>query len=116
MTEKLFTSDEQRVLEIYRNPKLSGFGRAARLSGQYLLGAGIFTYAAVAYQSWYAVVTYLVFVIYVTIRLLAARRLVDVMPKILAKYETRIAELEARVESPVRCDHDSEDVANESNS
>jgi hypothetical protein len=116
MTENLFGPDERRILDIYRNPKLSGLGRATRLSGQYLLAAGIFTFLAVAYQSWYAIAAYLVFVIFVIVRLLAARRLVGFMPKILAKYEARIAELEARVESPVRCDHASKDVANESNS
>ncbi len=113
MTENLFGPDERRILEIYRDPKLSGLGRAARLSGQYLLGAGIFTYLAVAYNPWNAIVVYLVFVAFVVPRLLAARRLVGLMPKILAKYEARIAELEAQAESGLRCDHASKDAVDE---
>ncbi len=116
MSEMLFTPDERRILEMYRNPKLSGLGRATRLSGQYLLAAGIFTYLAIVYESWYAIVVYLVFASFVIVRLLTARRLAGFMPNILAKYETRIAELEAHVQSSVRCDHDTTDVANESNS
>ncbi len=115
MTEKLFGPEERRVLEMYRNPKLSGLGRATRLSGQYLLGAGIFTYLAVAYNPWYAIVVYLVFVAFVIVRLLAARSLVGIMPRILAKYEARIAELEAQVESGLRCDHGSKDAVDEFN-
>ena len=99
MTEEMFTPEERRVLEIYRHPTSSGLGRAARLSVQYLLGAGVFTYMAITYQSWFALVAYMGFAAFVGVCLLAARRLVGVMPKILAKYETRIAELEASVES-----------------
>lgn len=99
MTHELFTFEERKVLEIYRDPRFSDLGRAARLSGQYLFGAGIFTYLAIGYQSWFALVSYLVFAAFVGIRLLAARRLAGVMPRILAKFEARIAELEAGSES-----------------
>jgi len=55
MSKEMFSPEERRILEMYRNPKSSGLGRATRLSGQYLLAWGIFTYLAVAYQSWHAV-------------------------------------------------------------
>jgi hypothetical protein len=113
MAEEMFSPEERKILEMYRDPKSSGLGRAIRLSGQYLLGAGIFTCLAVAYQSWYAIVTYVVFVAFVIVRLLGARRVVGVMPKILAKYEKRIAELEAGVESRVISDLASKEVAGE---
>jgi hypothetical protein len=115
MKEEMFSPEERQILEMYRNPKSSGLGRATRLGGQYLLAAGIFTYLAIAYQSWYAIFTYLVFVAFVSVRLLAARRLVGLMPKILAKNESRIAELEAGVESRILSDHASKHVADESN-
>jgi len=113
MTEEMFSPKERRILDTYRNPKSSDLGRAARLSGKYLLGAGIFTYLAVAYQSWCAIASYLVFVAFVILRLLAARRIVGMMPGILAKYETRIAELEAGVGSRVLPDHATKDAAGE---
>jgi hypothetical protein len=99
MTEEMFTPEERKILELYRHPTSSGLGRATRLSVQYLLGGGIFTYLAVAYRSWFAIITYLIFVAFVSVRLLAARHVVGTMPKILAKYQTRIAELEAVAEA-----------------
>jgi hypothetical protein len=102
MTEETFTPEERRILELYRHPTSPGLGRATRLSIQYLLGGGIFTYMAIAYSSWFALVTYLTFVAFVGVRLIGARRIAGVMPKVLAKYEARIAALEARVESRAR--------------
>jgi len=99
MTDEMFTSEERKVLEAYRIPKSYGLSRATRLSCQYLLGAGIFTYLAIAYRSWYAIVVFLEFAAFVSIRLIGARRVAGVMPRILAKYEARIAELEGEVES-----------------
>jgi hypothetical protein len=97
MPKEIFTPQERRILELYRNPKASGLGRATRLSIQYLVGAGLFTYLAIAYNSWFALVIYLTFVAFVAIRLIGARRTVGVMPNVLAKYEARIAELESRI-------------------
>jgi hypothetical protein len=108
MTQEMFTPEERRILELYRNPTSSGVGRATRLSIQYLLGAGIFTYLAIAYDSWFAIVTYLTFVAFVGVRLIGARRIAGEMPKVLAKYEARIAELEAGMESRGLSDQASE--------
>ena len=116
MTKEIFTPDERRVLEIYRRPESSGLGRVTRLSVQYLLGAGIFTYLAVAYQSWCALVSYLVFVVYVGIRSLGARQIVGVMPGIIAKFESRIAELEAGAGALGVSDQHSKHSEGESNS
>ena len=114
MTEDLFIPEERRILEVYRHPTSSNLRRATRLSIQYVLGAGIFTYLAIAYNSWFALVTYLTFVAFVGLRLIGAWRIVGVMPNVLAKYAARIAELEARVaelEAGALSYHDSEDVA-----
>jgi hypothetical protein len=116
MTEVMFSPQEVKILELYRNPKLSGLGRAQRLSAQYLLSAGIFTYLAVAYQAWYAIVAYLIFAAFVVVRLIGARRLVNVMPKILTKYESRIAELEAEAQSRLLADQAAKQVEGESSS
>jgi hypothetical protein len=113
MIEDVLTSEERKILELYRDPKSRGTGRATRLSVQYLLAAAIFTGLAVAYEPWFAVVAYLMFVAFVGIRLLGARRLVGVMPNVLAKYEKRIAELEAGAEPPVSSDHASTHVPGE---
>jgi hypothetical protein len=61
--------------------------------------AGIFTCAAITYQPWYALIAYFIFVAFVVVRLIGARRLEGVMPTILTKYDTRISELEAQLES-----------------
>jgi hypothetical protein len=116
MAEQIFTPEERRILEIYRHPTSSGLGRATRLSIQYLLVAGIFTYLAIAYDSWFALATYLTFVAFIGVRLIGARRIAGAMPNVLAKYEARITELEAGMEPRARADHGSEDVAGESDS
>jgi hypothetical protein len=105
MIEGMFTPKERKILELYRDPKWSDIRRATRLSAQYLIAAAIFTYLAVAYQPWFAVGSYLLFAAFVGIRLLGARRLVGVMSNALAKYEKRVAELEASAgapETPIR--------------
>jgi hypothetical protein len=96
MSDQMFSPEERAILATYRNPRSFGLGRATRLSGQYLLVAGILTYLAMAYESSYAIVSYLVFVAFVLVRLVGAHRLAGAMPKILAKYETRIVELRKR--------------------
>jgi hypothetical protein len=115
MTE-MFSPKEVKILELYRNPNSSGLGRAQRLSAQYLLAAGIFTSLAIAYQPWYAFVAYLIFVAFVVVRLIGARHLEGVMPKILTKYESRIAELEAEAASRLCSDEASRHAAGESSS
>jgi len=93
---KNLTPAEQKVLAAYADPKKYGIGRATRLTVQYLIGAGIFLGLAVLYGNpWYALGTYAVFIVYAVVRLLGARRLAGLLPGILAKYENRIAELEA---------------------
>jgi hypothetical protein len=104
MTEAMFTPDELKTLGIYRNTKLWGLGRAVRLSVQYLISAGIFTCAAIAYQPWYTLIAYFIFVVFVVIRVIGARRLEGVMPTILTKYDPRISELEAQLESRLPSD------------
>jgi hypothetical protein len=90
--------DEQKVLAIYQDPKRSGMERAIRLSIQYAIGAGIFVYLAIHFNNpWYSLVVYVVFLLYMVIRLVRGKKLAGIMPGIIAKYERRIEELEALV-------------------
>lgn len=60
--------------------------------------AGFFLYLALARnEPRYAIGIFGMFVLYLAIRLYSARRIAGVMPRILERYEFRIAELEARL-------------------
>lgn len=92
---------ERAVLRSYTGPGASGFDRAVRLSLQYALGAGMFTAAAIVqHNPLWALVVYATFLAFLAIRLVGARRIAQVMPGIIAKYEARIEELEKRIPRP----------------
>ena len=60
--------------------------------------AGFFLYLALARnEPRYAIGIFGMFVLYLVIRLYTARRVAGIMPRILQRYEFRIAELEARL-------------------
>jgi hypothetical protein len=95
---KNLTPDEERILALYGDPQKSGLPRAIRLSIQYAISAGIFLAMAIQYdEPWYSAVTYLIFLVYMAIRIVGAQKLSGVMPSILQKYDSRIAELESRL-------------------
>jgi len=89
--------EEQRVLDNYLKPSESGIPRATRLSIQYAIGAGLFLIMAIwQNEPLYALGTYGVFLIYMLLRIIGAKRVVGIMPGIIEKYEKRIQELEAK--------------------
>ena len=93
------TDHEHQVLAIYRDPARSGIGRGIRLSIQYAIGAGIFLVAAIVTGNpWWSVVVYGVFVAWMAVRVLGARRLAGVMASIIEKYESRITELQQQLD------------------
>jgi hypothetical protein len=93
------TDHEREVISMYRDSPRSGIGRAIRLSIQYAIGAGVFLVAAIVTGNpWWSVVVYVVFVAWIVVRLLGARRLAGVMPSVIEKYESRIAELEQQLD------------------
>lgn len=95
INEKL-TEREREVLRLYRNPEASDLGRQIRLSVQYAVGAGIFLGLALwRNQPLYAIVVYVVFVLWMLIRIQRARALAGVMPRIIEKYESEVKELKA---------------------
>jgi hypothetical protein len=90
------TSEEHRILILYSDPKRYGVGRATRLSIQYALGAGFFAAICILrHEPSWVLAVYGVFLLFLIVRILGARRVAGVMPGIIAKYEARIAELEA---------------------
>jgi len=90
------TPDEQRIVDIYLDPSLSRIPRAIRLSIQYAIGSGIFIVLAIWKQEpLYALVVYGVFLLYMLLRILGAKRASDIMPSVIRKYEKRIRELES---------------------
>ncbi len=98
--ESQFTEVERRVLAMYRDPAKHGIGRAARLSAQYALGGALFLCVAIMTGNpWWSVAIYAMFLAWMGIRLLGARRLSRAMPSIIAKYESRIEELERELQS-----------------
>src|SRR5215471_12977091 len=60
--------------------------------------AALFLYLALARnQPRYAIGVFGMFVLYLAIRVYSARRVAGIMPRVLQRYEFRIAELEARL-------------------
>lgn len=97
----MLTPDEQRVLRMYRNPAASGMGRATRLSIQYAIGAGVFVYLCIATKNVYwSLAVYGIFLLQLLVRLRGTRMITGVMPGIIAKYDQKIAELEAQLPPP----------------
>ena len=96
-----FTSEEERILTAYRNPASSGIGRAVRLSVQYAIGAAVFVVLCVQTANpYWSLAVFGIFVLWMIVRLIAARRIAGVIPRVIAKYEERIAELERGGERP----------------
>ncbi len=95
--ELTFTPDEQRVLALYRDPRNAGLGRAARLSFQYALAAGCFVAVAIVTDNaLWSLAVFGEFVTWMGIRLLTAKKIAGVMPRIIQKYEDYIIQIQAR--------------------
>jgi hypothetical protein len=91
------TPDEDRIVSLYSNPRVSYLRGAIRLSIQYAGSAGIFLILAIVYhRPWYALVTYIIFLAFFFIRLRRGIKVGRVMRGLIRKYEERIAELEQK--------------------
>lgn len=94
------TPEERRVLTYYADPTQSGMGRAIRLSIQYALGAGVFVALALwDHNALYVLPVYGIFLAFMIVRLLSARKIAGIMPSVIAKFESRIAALESQSDS-----------------
>lgn len=90
---------ERGVLAVYRWPPASAMRRQMRLSIEYAVATGVFAGLGVwTGQPLYGVAVYVVFLCWMFARLRAASRFAGVMPRIIEKYEARIAALQAELE------------------
>src|ERR1044071_4447809 len=89
---------EQSVVRRFSAAKKSPMAMLFRSSVYCTVIAGVFLYLALARnEPRYAIGIFGMFVLYLAIRLYSARRVAGVMPRILERYEFRIAELEANL-------------------
>jgi regulator of sirC expression with transglutaminase-like and TPR domain len=89
---------EQSVLRRFNESRKSPVSVLLRSSIYSIALAGLFLYLAVARnEPLYAVGVFGMFVLYLAIRIYSARRVAGIMPRILQRYESRIAELEGRL-------------------
>ena len=91
------TPMERKVLAAYRSPTRH-IRRQIRLSVQYAVATGLFAYLSVSTgQPLYGIVVYVVFLLWMAARLFGAWRIAGTTPKIIEKYEARIADLRGQV-------------------
>ena len=96
--EKL-TEKERLVLAAYRAESASGLRRAARLSVQYALGAGIFVVLALTEREpLWVLPVYAVLILVLVMRILGGRALAGAMPGVIEKYEQEISALRQEAE------------------
>ncbi|HWB07611.1 MAG TPA: hypothetical protein VG826_00100 [Pirellulales bacterium] len=97
---------ERSVLQTYRFPSASDLRRQIRLSAQYAIGTGLFLYLSLSTGNpLYGVVVYVVFFLWMVARLFRASRITGAMPRIIEKYEARLAALQSEL-ARVRADVD----------
>lgn len=85
------TPVERTILAAYRSPSAGELRRQVRLSVQYAVGAALFLYLSFSSnQPLYGLVVYAMFIAWMAVRLLGARRIAGVMPQIIDKYEKQI--------------------------
>jgi len=90
--------EEQSLAQRFNQPRTSGVSVVLRSSIYCTVLAGFFLYLALArHEPLYAIGIFAMFVVYLAIRVYSARRISGIMPRILQRYEFRIAELEARL-------------------
>jgi len=92
------TPQEQSVVKRLRESGRSGLSVLLRSSIYCTTLAALFLYLALAHhEPLYSIGIFGMFVLYLAIRVYSARRIAGIMPRILAQYESRIRELEARL-------------------
>ena len=92
------SAQEQSIVRRFGESKKSPIAVLMRSSVYCMVLAGLFLYLALARnEPLYSIGIFGMFVVYLAIRIYSARRISGVMPRILAQYELRISELEARL-------------------
>jgi hypothetical protein len=89
---------EESVVRKFSESRKSGPSVLLRSSIYCTALAGFFLYLALAHnEPLYSIGIFGMFVLYLAIRVYSARRIAEIMPRILQQYESRINELEARL-------------------
>ncbi len=89
---------EQSIVQRLNQPRTSALSMLLRSSIYCTVLAAFFLYLALARnEPRYAIGIFGMFVLYLAIRIYSARRVAGIMPRVLQRYEFRIAELEARL-------------------
>ena len=89
---------EESLVRQFNEPKASGVSALLRSSIYCTVLATFFLYLAIArHEPLYSIGIFGMFVLYLVIRIYSARRISGIMPRIIQRYELRIAELEARL-------------------
>ena len=89
---------ERSLIGSYRSGERAGVGALLRTSIYCTAIAGLFLYLALTRdEPRYAIGIFVMFLFYLAIRVYSAKRVAGIMPRIVQRYENRIAELEQRV-------------------
>ena len=89
---------EESIVRRLNQPRTTAVSVLLRSSLYCTVLAAFFLYLALARnEPRYAIGIFGMFVLYLAIRIYSARRVAGIMPRILQRYEFRIAELEARL-------------------
>lgn len=89
---------EEFLVRTYRHRERIGVGVLFRSSIYCTAVAALFLYLALSRDDpRYAVGIFIMFLFYLAIRVYSARRIAGIMPRIVQRYEKRIAELEEQV-------------------
>ncbi len=94
--EEKLTEKEKSVLSLYRIPDSKSTHKNIRLSVQYAVAAGLFSYLAVTVNPNFVWATFGTFVIWMLIRIVTSKNITGVMPSIIEKYEQEIENLKIK--------------------
>lgn len=88
------TKEERTILEMYRNPKDNDIQKQIHLAFKYAIGTGIFLgLAIILNQPYYSIGIFVTFLAFLIIRIIGAKKIAGIMPKIIEKYEKTIKDL-----------------------
>lgn len=88
--EDKLTDKEKRILNLYRSPNSKTMRKTIRLSIQYALAAGIFSYLTVSLNPNFVWAVFGCFITWMIARIIGAQKIAGVIPNIIEKYEQEI--------------------------
>ncbi len=91
--EEALTEEEKTALTLYRSSSDKTMRRNIRLSIQYAIAAGIFSILTVVVDANFVWLVLGIFVTWLILRIIAAKKNTSAIPKIIEKYEQEISQL-----------------------